>query len=293
VSFTLYEGDLFGFIGPNGAGKTTCLRILATVLKPDSGHVSMAGFSLKDELEKVRGIMGFMPDFLGVYDDLRVHDYLDFFARAYHLESHLRGYAIKEVATVTGIVPLLDRPVESLSRGMKQRLGLAKTLLHNPRVLLLDEPASGLDPRARVELRDIIKSLQKAGKTIVISSHILSDLADICNKVGIIHQGRMILCEDMDSLLSRISRGKNVRIRTLSGGEGIRPFLEERPTVSNLLWDGDDLTFSFEGSDEDLHRLLKDIIHAEISLYYFGEFANTLESVYMKITEEPGMALRQ
>ncbi len=266
VSFTLYEGDLFGFIGPNGAGKTTCLRILATVLKPDSGHVSMGGFSLKEELDKVRGIMGFMPDFLGVYDDL---------------------------ATVTGIVPLLDRPVESLSRGMKQRLGLAKTLLHNPRVLLLDEPASGLDPRARVELRDIIKSLQKAGKTIVISSHILSDLADICNKVGIIHQGRMILCEDMDSLLSRISRGKNVRIRTLSGGEGIRPFLEERPTVSNLLWDGDDLTFSFEGSDEDLHRLLKDIIHAEIPLYYFGEFANTLESVYMKITEEPGMALRQ
>jgi len=292
VSFTLYEGDLFGFIGPNGAGKTTCLRILATVLRPDSGEVTMGGFSLRHEMQNVRGIMGFMPDFLGVYDDLRVHDYLEFFARANHLESHLRGYAIKEVATVTGIVPLLDRPVESLSRGMKQRLGLAKTLLHNPRILLLDEPASGLDPRARVELRDIIKSLQKAGKTIIISSHILSDLADICNKVGILHQGRVILCEDTDSLLARISKGKNIRIRTLAGGDGLRSLLEERPKVSDLLWDGDDLTFSFSGTDEELHGLLKDIVDAEIPLYYFGEFANSLESVYMKITEEPEMALR-
>jgi ABC-2 type transport system ATP-binding protein len=292
VSFSLYEGDLFGFIGPNGAGKTTCLRIMATVLKPDSGEVRLGGFSLSHQLDKIRGIIGFMPDFLGVYDDLLVRDYLEFFSRAYHLESHLRSYAIKEAATITGIEPLLERPVESLSRGMKQRLGLAKTLLHNPRILLLDEPASGLDPLARVELREIIKSLQKSGKTIMISSHILSDLADVCNKVGIIEQGKLVLCEDMETLLGMVSRGKNVRIKTLSESENARIFLEEHRKVSDLLWDGESLTFSFDGSDADLHQLLRELVEKEIPLIYFGEFSNTLESVYLKIIEESGMALR-
>jgi ABC-2 type transport system ATP-binding protein len=285
ASFTLYEGDLLGFIGPNGAGKTTCLRILATTLRPDSGEAILAGHSVISEVEKVRSIVGFMPDFLGIYDDLIVSDYLEFFARAYHIPSHLRSYTIKEVATLTRVEALLDHPVEALSRGMKQRLGLAKTLIHNPRILLLDEPASGLDPRARVELRDVIKGLQKQGKTIIISSHILSDLADLCNKVGIIEGGRMIYFEDMEALIHRISRGKNMRLRTLGNREDTKIILEENTRVSNLQWDGEDLTFSFQGEDQELNELLRSLIEKEIPLYSFSEISGSLESAYMKITE--------
>jgi ABC-2 type transport system ATP-binding protein len=285
ASFTLYEGDLLGFIGPNGAGKTTCLRILATTLKADGGEAILGGFSVTTEVEKVRGVVGFMPDFLGVYDDLIVSDYLEFFARAYHIPSHLRSYTIKEVATLTRVDSLLDQPVEALSRGMKQRLGLAKTLIHNPRILLLDEPASGLDPRARVELRDVIKGLQRQGKTIIISSHILSDLADLCNKVGIIEGGRMIYFEDREALIHKISQGKNVRLRTLGSMEDTKITLEEIAKVSNLQWDGEDLTFSFQGQDQELHELLRSLIEKELPIYSFGEVSSSLESAYMKITE--------
>jgi len=289
VSFSLNEGDLFGFIGPNGAGKTTTLRIMATTLSFDRGEVLISGHSLAKEPDAVRGIIGFMPDFLGIYDDLIVSDYLEFFARAYHLPAHMRGYAIKEVATVTRIEDLLDHPVESLSRGMKQRLGLAKTLIHNPRVLLLDEPAAGLDPRARIELRDVIKGLQKQGRTIIISSHILSDLADLCNKVGIIEKGRMMLTETMDGLMSRISMKKRMRLRMLRQGEDARIMLNEHPKVSEIQWDGEDLIFSFSGDGAASADLLRSLMEKEIPVYFFGEVAATLESMYMKVTEALGV----
>jgi len=289
VSFSLSEGDLFGFIGPNGAGKTTTLRIMATTLSFDRGEVFISGHSLAKEPDAVRGIIGFMPDFLGIYDDLIVSDYLEFFARAYHLPAHMRNYAIKEVATVTRIEELLDHPVESLSRGMKQRLGLAKTLIHNPRVLLLDEPAAGLDPRARIELRDVIKGLQKQGRTIIISSHILSDLADLCNKVGIIEKGRMMLTETMDGLMSRISMKKRMRLRMLRQGEDARIMLNEHPKVSEIQWDGEDLIFSFSGDGAASADLLRSLMEKEIPVYFFGEVAATLESMYMKVTEVLGV----
>jgi ABC-2 type transport system ATP-binding protein len=289
VSFSLSEGDLFGFIGPNGAGKTTTLRIMATTLSFDRGEVVISGHSLAKEPDAVRGIIGFMPDFLGIYDDLIVSDYLEFFARAYHLPAHMRNYAIKEVATVTRIEELLDHPVESLSRGMKQRLGLAKTLIHNPRVLLLDEPAAGLDPRARIELRDVIKGLQKQGRTIIISSHILSDLADLCNKVGIIEKGRMMLTETMDGLMSRISMKKRMRLRMLRQGEDARIMLNEHPKVSEIQWDGEDLIFSFSGDGAASADLLRSLMEKEIPVYFFGEVAATLESMYMKVTEVLGV----
>ncbi|MDQ7821698.1 MAG: ABC transporter ATP-binding protein [Candidatus Eremiobacteraeota bacterium] len=291
LNLTLYEGDLFGFIGPNGAGKTTTLRILATTLSADSGEVFIAGHSLPREVEKVRAIIGFMPDFLGIYDDIAVRDYLEFFARAYHLPPHLRNYAIEEVSTLTRIAPLLGLPVESLSRGMKQRLGLAKTLLHNPRVILLDEPASGLDPKARVELRDIIKGLQKQGRTIIISSHILSDLADLCNKVGIIEKGKMLLVEETESLLRKISTGlKRLKLRTLGNHEELSRILGEYRDVSGIEWDGEDLIITFSGSDRDLSELLRYLIEKELPLYSFSEIQGSLESAYMKIIEGAGEA---
>jgi len=289
VSFSLNEGDLFGFIGPNGAGKTTTLRILATTLSFDSGEVTVSGHSLASDPFAIRSLIGFMPDFLGIYDDLIVSDYLEFFARAYHLPSHMRGYAIKEVATLTHIEELLGHPVESLSRGMKQRLGLAKTLIHNPRVLLLDEPAAGLDPRARIELRDVIKGLQKQGRTIIISSHILSDLADLCNKVGIIEKGRMMLTETMDGLMSRISARKRIRIRAVRQGEDAKIMLDENPMVSEVQWDGEDLTFLFSGAEASMADLLRCLMEKDIPIYFFGEVPATLESMYMKVTEALGV----
>lgn len=286
VNFKLYGGDIFGFIGPNGAGKTTTLRILATTLSPTSGEVNIAGYSLGRDTANIRGITGFMPDYLGTYNELLVKDYLEFFARAYHIPSHLRSFAIKEVVALTLMDDLLNHPVESLSRGMKQRLGLAKTVLHNPKILLLDEPASGLDPRARVEFRDIIKGLQKQDKTIIISSHILSDLADLCNKVGIIEKGRMILTDETENLISKIPEGKRIRLKTLGKREEIKIILDETKDVTNLLWDGDDLVFIFKGNNQSLQNILKKLIESEIPVYSFSEIEDSLESVYMKITEQ-------
>ena len=193
ITFSLYPGDVFGLIGPNGAGKTTTLRILATVLKKDSGDVKIDNVPLTytapyDNLRKIRQLVGFMPDFLGLYDDLLVKEYLDFFARAFFIDESLRPFVIDEALETAGITELKEKEIEKLSRGMKQRLLLARVLIHNPKILLLDEPAAGLDPRARVELRDIIKDLRKKGKTIIISSHILEDIEDFCNRIGIIEK---------------------------------------------------------------------------------------------------------
>lgn len=285
VSFQLYEGDIFGFIGPNGAGKTTTLRILATNLRPDSGEAILAGCHLSGDIYKVRAVIGFMPDFMGIYDNLTVSDYLEFFARAYHLPPHLQAYAIKEVAALTMIEKHLAQPVEALSRGMKQRLCLAKTLLHNPKILLLDEPASGLDPRARIELKDIIKRLQTQNRTIIISSHILSDLADLCNKVGIIEHGKMVIMDEMDNLLRRISGERKIRLRTLSDREEARIILTECRGVSEIVWDGEDLLFTFSGDDSGLHELLGSLMEKGVRVYNFSEISDSLERIYMKLIE--------
>lgn len=204
----LEQGDIFGFIGPNGAGKTTTIKMLATLLIPTAGTASINGIDVVRHPEQIRSIVGYMPDFFGVYDDIKVWEYLDFFAAAYRLPKHKRPSVIDDVLALTDLTEKKDSYVESLSRGMKQRLCLAKTLVHDPKVMLLDEPASGLDPRARIEIRELLKELQSMGKTIIVSSHILPEMEEFCNKVGIIEQGELIVAGDVNTIARQV-RGQH------------------------------------------------------------------------------------
>jgi len=209
LTLELSEGDLFGYIGPNGSGKTTTMRILATLLQPTWGEASVCGYSIYTHPKEIRRIIGYMPDFFGVYDDMKVIEYLEFFAAAYRIKGPGRKKICNEVLDLVELGYKREAFVTSLSRGMTQRLGLARVLLHNPKVLILDEPASGLDPRARIEIRGLLKELRKLGKTIMVSSHILPELSDVCNKVGIIEKGVLLVSGNVPDVM-RLVRPRTV-----------------------------------------------------------------------------------
>src|ERR1700678_1575206 len=209
LNLTLQQGDVYGFIGPNGAGKTTTMRILATLLNPSWGEATVCGYSIYTGSKEIRRSIGYMPDFFGVYDDMKVTEYLEFFAAAYRIVGPNRRKKVNEVLDLVELGYKRDALVTSLSRGMTQRLGLARVLLHEPQVLLLDEPASGLDPRARIDMRELLKELRNMGKTILVSSHILPELADICNKIGIIERGELIFNGTVDEAIRKV-RGNYV-----------------------------------------------------------------------------------
>lgn len=213
LDLKLEQGDLFGFIGPNGAGKTTTIRILATLLAPSWGEAYVCGQSIYTHPREIRHLIGYMPDVFGVYDDMRVLEYLEFFAAAYRIDGAKRREVAERSLELVDLTFKRNELVTSLSRGMTQRLGLARVLLHDPQVLLLDEPASGLDPRARIEMRGLLKRLQSLGKTILVSSHILPELADICNRVGIIEHGRLLACGEVNDLLAQVRGRPTIRIR--------------------------------------------------------------------------------
>src|SRR5580765_7504031 len=204
LNLTLNQGDVYGFIGPNGAGKTTTMRILATLLNPSWGEATVCGYSIYTGSKEIRRVIGYLPDFFGVYDDMKVAEYLEFFAAAYRIKGPQRKKKCEDVLELVDLGYKRDALVTSLSRGMTQRLGLARVLLHEPQVLLLDEPASGLDPRARIEMRSLLKELRNMGKTILVSSHILPELADICNKIGIIERGQLLFDGDVESAIKQV-----------------------------------------------------------------------------------------
>jgi ABC-2 type transport system ATP-binding protein len=204
LTIKLERGDVYGFIGPNGSGKTTTMRILATLLNPTWGEATVAGYSIYNNAKEIRRVIGYMPDFFGVYDDMKVIEYLEFFAAAYRIKGPERRRKCDQVLDLVDLGYKRDALVTSLSRGMTQRLGLARVLLHEPQVLLLDEPASGLDPRARIEMRELIKELRHMGKTVMVSSHILPELADICNKIGIIERGQLLFDGDVESAIKQV-----------------------------------------------------------------------------------------
>ncbi|RMF90682.1 MAG: ABC transporter ATP-binding protein, partial [Planctomycetota bacterium] len=236
VSFAVYPGQVFGFIGPNGAGKTTTMRILATLDLPTLGEGFIDGFSVVDDPEHARRRLGFMPDYLSVYHGMAVWEYLDFFARAYDLSPGDRRRRLAEVMAFTGLDALAEKPVTGLSKGMKQRLSLGRILVHDPPALILDEPASGLDPRARVELRDMIRQLAHQGKAVLISSHILSELAEICDVVGIIELGRMIAVGPVDQIQRQLAENRNqelteLRIEPVDRVEELAAWLAGKPGV--------------------------------------------------------------
>src|SRR5271157_4857257 len=231
LTLELNEGDLFGYIGPNGSGKTTTMRILATLLQPTWGEASVCGYSIYTHPKEIRRIIGYMPDFFGVYDDMKVLEYLEFFAAAYRIKGPGRKKICNDVLDLVDLGYKRDAFVTSLSRGMTQRLGLARVLLHDPKVLILDEPASGLDPRARIEIRGLLKELRKLGKTIMVSSHILPELADICNKVGMIERGELLVNAEVTEVIKRVRPQTILLVGVAGDAEPAARLLEQSKLV--------------------------------------------------------------
>jgi len=286
VSFSVDEGDIFGFIGPNGAGKTTTIKILATLLLPTSGTARVGGYDVVTESDKVRQILGYMPDYFGVYNDLKVWEYLDFFAAAYKIPRTRRVGIIDDVLALTDLVVKKDAFVAELSKGMKQRLCLARTLIHNPKVLILDEPASGLDPRARIEMRELLKELKAMGKTVLISSHILTELSDFCNKVGIIEAGRMVVSGDVDEILQAVSQGQLVSIKVPRGeAEAAAAVMRAHPkALAVSVREDDELEVHLDCAPDEVFGIVSELGSQGIKVLSFKEAVNSLEDIFMKVT---------
>jgi len=287
ISFRVEEGDIYGFIGPNGAGKTTTIKMLATLLLPTSGSASVGGYDVVTQSDKVRQLLGYMPDYFGVYNDLKVWEYLDFFAAAYKIPRSRRVGIIDDVLNLTDLIVKKDAFVAELSKGMKQRLCLARTLIHNPKVLILDEPASGLDPRARIEMRELMKELKSMGKTIFISSHILTELSDFCNKVGIIEAGQMVVSGDVDEILKAVSHGQLLVVQVPKGEtQAALKALEAMPEVLEVFEkDDDEVEFHFSGGNEDRPKLMKHLLDSGVNVLSIRDSVNSLEDIFMKVTK--------
>jgi ABC-2 type transport system ATP-binding protein len=285
VSFSLDEGDIFGFIGPNGAGKTTTIKMLVTLMRPDAGQVFVDGKDVLRQQDEVRRIIGYMPDFFGVYEDIKVWEYLDFFAAAYKIERSRRPDLIDQVLALTDLTHRKDAFVEELSRGMKQRLCLAKTLIHDPKVLFLDEPASGLDPRARIEIRELLKELRKLGKTILISSHILSELADFVTKIGIIEAGNMLVTGSVEDIMTQLEPHKRVAVTVGSDPNQARLVLESMPGVHNVQVTDNRLELEYHGEGTQFAAILPVLVDAGVVVTGFGEQEASLEEIFLRVTQ--------
>jgi ABC-2 type transport system ATP-binding protein len=285
LSLHVPRGSIYGFVGPNGAGKTTTLRILATLLAPDSGEAWVDGRPLTADPAAVRSKIGFMPDFFGVYDNLTVSEYLDFYAAAYGVSAAESRRTNAELLELVDLATKRDDFVESLSRGMKQRLGLARCLVHNPQVLLLDEPASGMDPRARYEMREIVKELQRMGKTVLVSSHILLELAEMCSHIGIIQDGRLLREGPVHTILSSLKGARSVRIGVMGEVAAAVAVLDGQPGVSDVVPTEDGLEVTFTGDDAATAALLRTLVEAGIPVLHFARAASSLEEIFMHLTE--------
>ncbi|MCP3914552.1 MAG: ABC transporter ATP-binding protein [bacterium] len=285
VSFSVDAGQIYGFIGPNGAGKTTTMRVCATLQLPDSGDVRIEDYSVLDDPRKVRERLGFMPDAYGAYSSTTVFDYLDFFARAYKLKGKRRYSTLREVMEFTSLGPLRDKLTSSLSKGMKQRLCLAKTLLHDPAVMILDEPAAGLDPRARVELRELVRALAEMGKAILISSHILTELSEICDGVAVIEAGRIQARGPVNEIVKNLRPHSEIYLRCLENLQAVERRLSEFPRVRGVRREAEGITFDFEGDQPEQAELLANLVQEGLRPIEFASKATDLEDVFLKLTE--------
>jgi ABC-2 type transport system ATP-binding protein len=285
LTLELAEGDLFGYIGPNGSGKTTTMRILATLLQPTWGEAYVCGHSIYTHPREIRRLVGYMPDFFGVYDDMKVMEYLEFFAAAYRIKGPARRKVCNQMLDLVDLGYKRDALVTSLSRGMTQRLGLARVLLHDPQVLLLDEPASGLDPRARIEIRGLLKELGKTGKTIMVSSHILPELADICNKVGIIERGELLVSAEVAEVMRRVRQQPVLRIRVADRPEGAAKVLEGHPLVERVELDHGQIEATLVQDAKDYSELPTLLLQSGFAIVEFREDEINLETAFMALTK--------
>lgn len=313
LNLAIPQGSLFGLIGPNGAGKTTTLRMLAGLLEPSSGQIIINGQPINQNLNELRRQIGYMPDFFGVYEDLVVWEYLDFFARCYNLPARRRAQVITELLELVDLGEKRDAYVHTLSRGMRQRLCLAHAMVHDPQVLLLDEPASGLDPRARVEMRELLRELGAMGKTVVLSSHILSELAELCDSIGIIERGNLVVSGRLEDIRAQIQGGRRLRIRILSDFETAESMLRGQPGVGTIypvtngngngnasgsespalpegamplsMLPGSEMEVEFVGDENAVAELLERMVAAKIRVASFSETNTGLEEVFLRLTK--------
>ena len=288
IDLSVEQGEIFGLVGPNGAGKTTTLRILATLLMPSAGTAEIAGLSVTRNPDQVRRVLGFMPDSFGVYDDMKVWEYLDFFARCYGIGPADRRRMINDLLELVDLGGKRDNYVQTLSRGMQQRLCLAHALVHDPQVLLLDEPASGLDPRARVELRELLRELRSLGKTILISSHILPELEELCTSVAIVDRGQVLAQGRVSDIERRLRFGAVLRVRLLLEGEALVAardrFTEDADVATAVLLDDGTIELGFRGDDAASARLLAQSVAAGMPIVSFARAASDLEELFLQVT---------
>jgi ABC-2 type transport system ATP-binding protein len=289
LDLAIETGEIFGLVGPNGAGKTSTLKMLATLLPPSAGDAEIGGMSVRSQPDAVRRVIGYMPDNFGVYDDMRVWEYLDFFGRCYGLSASRRRQMIGDLLELVDLVAKRDAYVQDLSRGMQQRLCLAHALVHDPQVLLLDEPASGLDPRARVELRELLRELRSLGKTIVISSHILPDLEELCTSLAIVDHGRVVASGRVEDIAQRFRIGGVYRVRLLGGDdqvEAARTVLAGRSDVASVVAREDGLLeLGLAGDDAAAAAVLAALVQSGQRVVSFAPAAGDLEELFMQITE--------
>jgi ABC-2 type transport system ATP-binding protein len=297
LNLVINEGDCFGFIGPNGAGKTTTIKILATLLKPSSGQAQIAGLTVGYQNRQIRPLIGYVPDFMGAYQDMVVHEYLEFFAAAYNINGMQRKKIVADVLELTDLSYKQTAEVSSLSRGMQQRLSIARVLLHDPKVLLMDEPASGLDPRARIEIRELLKELKRMGKTILISSHILHELAELCNTVGIIERGQLLFSGSVNEILKRAKVGHVIHVGVAERMEAASKVLETMPGVTKTAVVEGDGTAAGGGPERLIHVAYDDrmggvftdipnvLVNNGFRITHFQEEPVNLETAFMRLTK--------
>ena len=285
LSFDVDEGDVFGFLGPNGAGKTTTMRILATLLRPDSGTAKIYDYDVTTQAKHVRPIIGYMPDSSGAYRDMLVSEYLEFFAAAYRIPIHQRQRVVDDCIELTGLGFKKNELIEGLSRGMRQRLGLARCLINDPKVLILDEPASGLDPRARIEIQEILRTLGAMKKTVLISSHILSELRQLCNKICIIDHGRLLYCGTIVDALAKARTAKRLLVRLVDRQEEAGKLLVEHAGVVGVDVTDSHLVVELDPTVEDFSFVASDLVRHGYHVLTIRVEEIMLEDAFIKLTE--------
>ena len=290
LSLTIPQAEIFGLIGPNGAGKTTTIRMACGLLAPTTGRALINNIDVAQEPEKAQRSIGYLSDFFAVYEDLKVWEYLDYFAHAYKVEESRIPDRINEVIAQVSLEVKRDVMIRGLSRGMKQRLGIARAIIHQPNVLVLDEPASGLDPKARLELRNLLRSLCDQGTTILISSHILTELEGFCTSIGIMEKGAMVRSGRIEEVTAAANPARDIRLSWIGdNAEGIQRELSASPQISNVQINGSAGTFQFAGSEEDLAALLAKLVSSGVRVKSFSEIKQTVEDLYMKLSKHEVM----
>ena len=285
ISFSFDSGQIYAFVGPNGAGKTTTMRIMASLDEPTDGDVRLDDLSIVEDPERARSLIGFVPDELRVYWDTTVHEYVDFFARAFDLKGRTRDDAVAGVEEFTGIADIRDKQLRALSKGMKQRVSLARALVSDPQVLILDEPAAGLDPRARVELRELLVLLADQGKAIFISSHILTELTEICHGVVIIEQGRILETGEIDAVIQKQAPKRTYAIRVVEFQDRLVRDLMQFPYIDQPRPAGNEVHFEVEGTEDNAFEVLNLLVNHGYRVVEFRQTKANLEDIFMNVTE--------